>query len=181
MEFISRFEGQGGEVFGVADAHMAVGVINKIIDDKARGKTCCAPIILPSGSEERRDVSPQIRTSLPFHGSNEELLGEIDVGVTRADYAVAETGCVVELAYDDALRLVSSLSRIHIVVVEEATIMSGLQDLAQRIREHLAGKAKPTITLIGGPSRTSDIELKSVLGVHGPKEVYAILVREGSD
>ena len=166
-------------MYAAGDADEAVRVINRIIGEKAKGKTCCAPILLPQGGAERRDVSLLIQTDLPFHGSNEKLLGEIDVGVTRADYAIAETGCVVELAYDDALRLVASLSRIHIVVVEEATIMPTLQDLAQRIRELLTGKAtKPTITLIGGPSRTSDIELKSVLGVHGPKEVLAVLVGE---
>jgi len=174
----------GGKVYAAGDADEAVSVINRIIGEKAKGKTCCAPILLPEGGAERRDVSLLIQTDLPFQGSNEKLLGEIDVGVTRADYAIAETGCVVELAYDDALRLVSSLSRIHIVVVEEATITPTLQDLAQRIRELVTGKAtKPTITLIGGPSRTSDIELKSVLGVHGPKEVHAVLVGEegGSD
>jgi len=182
VEFASRFEEQGGEVSSVAGAHEAVKIINKIIGEKARGKTCCAPILLPRSGSERVDISPLIQTNIPFQGSNEKHLGEVDVGVTRADYAVAETGSAVELAYDDALRLVSSLSRIHIVVVEEATIVSSLQELGQRIRELLTrGGTKPTITLIGGPSRTSDIELKSVLGVHGPKEVYAILVREGSD
>src|SRR5207245_10774674 len=97
----------GGKVYAAGDADEAVRVINEIIGEKAKGKTCCAPILLPEGGAERRDVSLLIQTDLPFQGSNEKLLGEIDGGVTRADYATAKTGCVLERECDDARRLVS--------------------------------------------------------------------------
>jgi L-lactate dehydrogenase complex protein LldG len=34
------------------------------------------------------------------------------------------------------------------------------------------------MTLISGPSKTADIEMTLVLGVHGPKEVHVILLED---
>src|SRR2546422_2585583 len=43
-EFASRFEEMRGKVYAAGDAGEAVRGINRIIGDKAKGKTCCAPI-----------------------------------------------------------------------------------------------------------------------------------------
>ena len=103
-------------------------------------------------------------------------VGKIDVGITSPRATISQTGSIVEICSSDNERLLSSLSRIHIAVLESSTIVENLSDIASMIRSALSAIKKPTITLIGGPSRTSDIELKSVLGVHGPHEVHTIIL-----
>jgi L-lactate dehydrogenase complex protein LldG len=102
----------------------------------------------------------------------------LDVGITKADYAIAETGTIVDISYTDENRLLSSFTRVHIAVLEKSKILAKLRELSPLMREKLKpGKSSiPSITFIGGPSRTSDIELKSVLGVHGPHEVHVVLI-----
>lgn len=108
-----------------------------------------------------------------------DFLKEADIGITTADYGIAETGGLVEVAYFDSTKLLSSLSRIHIVLVRASKVLAKLQDVAPIIRALLTGREeKPTITFISGPSRTSDIEMKFVLGVHGPHEVHCLILEE---
>jgi L-lactate dehydrogenase complex protein LldG len=100
-------------------------------------------------------------------------------GITGAAYAIAQSGTLVEVATDDAVRLVSSLPRLHIGIVRESDILPHFEDAAGRLRElFAANEAGCAVTFISGPSRTGDIELKLTLGVHGPETAHAIVIRD---
>ena len=79
----------------------------------------------------------------PF--DNQDLPQAIDdaqVGVSWAAMAVAETGCLVELATDDALRLVSALPRIHVGILAARDLLATHREAAAPIREFFNEECK---------------------------------------
>lgn len=101
------------------------------------------------------------------------------LGITGADYAVAETGSVILLPRRGISRLVSLLPPIHIAVVRPQDIIESLDDLflLRRLEYHRhGGDMGSYLNFITGPSRTADIEQTLIQGVHGPKEVHLVLL-----
>ena len=100
-----------------------------------------------------------------------------DLGVTGADYAVAETGTCVLLAGRGASRLVSLLPPVHVAVVKRGQVLPGLDELfALLLGDFLKGGLAGHVNLVSGPSRSADIESVLVTGVHGPGEVHMVLL-----
>jgi L-lactate dehydrogenase complex protein LldG len=97
-----------------------------------------------------------------------------DVGITSADYALADTGSLVMLASPAEARLISLLPPMHIAVVPIGRVLSGLDELFT-IRPSPAAQTS-SMVLITGPSRTADIEQILVRGVHGPGEIHVVVV-----
>jgi L-lactate dehydrogenase complex protein LldG len=56
-----------------------------------------------------------------------------------------------------------------------------LIDAFQLLKRKSGDELPSLISFQSGPSRTSDIEKKSVVGVHGPREVYVFLVDSEQD
>ena len=71
-------------------------------------------------------------------------------------------------------RSLSLLPPIHVAVAERRQILPDLFDLFA-----LLGKGPDELpaclSVITGPSKTGDIELRLVTGVHGPGEIHVIL------
>ena len=83
----------------------------------------------------------------------------------------------MEFATDDAHRLVSALTLVHIGVFRAADIVENLMEAAAPIRNfYNANPRNATVSFISGPSRTADIEMRLILGVHGPAETHAIII-----
>ena len=101
----------------------------------------------------------------------------MDCGVTGVDYAVAETGSLVVCSSPERGRSVSLLGNVHIALVHEEQIVPDLYDLFPRLRADYLGALPSNVTLITGPSKTADIELQLVVGVHGPGAVHVVLVK----
>ena len=100
-----------------------------------------------------------------------------DLGVTGADYAIAETGTCVLLARKGVSRTVSLLPPVHVAVVERGQVLPSLDELfTLRRQDFLAGDIRSYMNLITGPSRSADIEYTLVTGVHGPGEVHMVLL-----
>ena len=100
-----------------------------------------------------------------------------DLGITGADYAIAETGSCVLLAGKGVSRLVGLLPPVHIVVVQKGQVLPGLDELfTLRRRDFLQGRGGSYMNIISGPSRSADIEQTLVTGVHGPGEVHMVML-----
>ena len=90
-----------------------------------------------------------------------------------ADWLVAETGTLALEARPEQPRSLTLLPPVHIAVVPRSRLVGDLFDL------FAAQRALPScLSLITGPSKTGDIELRLVTGVHGPGEVHVVLVAE---
>jgi L-lactate dehydrogenase complex protein LldG len=102
-------------------------------------------------------------------------LDAVDGVVTGCALGIAETGTIVldggERSGRRALTLVPDL---HLCVVEEEQIVATVPDAVDRLAE--AARAGRPITLVSGPSATSDIELDRVEGVHGPRRLEVLVV-----
>jgi len=99
-----------------------------------------------------------------------------DVGITSADFAIAETGTLVLCSKPGQERLTSLAPPVHIAIVERSQIVPDLLDLFDR----LATAGNPTLpsnlVLITGPSKTGDIELQLTTGVHGPGHWHVVIL-----
>jgi L-lactate dehydrogenase complex protein LldG len=113
----------------------------------------------------------------------EDFLGALkkaEIGVTRVNLAIAETGTLVIATSDEADRLVSALPTIHIALLEDSQIIRSLDEAAPLISKMLLReKEGVTVSLISASSRTTDVGGFLILGVHGPKELHVLLVDEG--
>jgi L-lactate dehydrogenase complex protein LldG len=105
-----------------------------------------------------------------------------EVGITAVDYALADTGTLVLLTRVGQARTVSLLPPLHVALVKPEQIIAGLDDLfpLMRYADAAAGRELTgAVTFITGPSRTADIELTLVVGVHGPQELHVIVLKQG--
>jgi L-lactate utilization protein LutC len=98
---------------------------------------------------------------------------DFDAGVTEVDYAVAETGTVVIRHRPEHGRLVSLVPFVHVAVVEPRQCVPDLIDLFDALSRDGTGSG---VTMISGPSKTADIEMNTVTGVHGPNIVKAFVL-----
>ncbi len=114
-------------------------------------------------------------------------LAQSDMGITGADYAIAETGSVIVLPRRGLSRLVSVVPPVHVAIVRPQDVLGNLDDLfTLRRLEYYRNGAQGTgemgsyLNFITGPSRTADIEQTIVVGVHGPREVHLALLDDGN-
>ena len=113
-------------------------------------------------------------------------LEEGAMGITGADYAVAETGSIIVLPRRGLSRLVSVVPPVHVAIVRPQDVIGTLDDLftLRRLEFYRNGKPESSgdmgsyLNFITGPSRTADIEQTIVVGVHGPKEVHLVMLEQ---
>ena len=99
---------------------------------------------------------------------------DFDAGVTDVDYAVAETGSLVIRHRAEHGRLLSLVPFVHVAVVQPKNFLPDLIDLFERLGKEGVGGG---VTMISGPSKTADIEMNVVTGVHGPNVVKAFVLQ----
>jgi L-lactate dehydrogenase complex protein LldG len=98
-------------------------------------------------------------------GDDKHLLATCDLGVTQADFALAETGTIGLLSSPAKPRAISLLPRVHLAIVRPEDFRPDLTQVFVEARQ------SGYLVLITGPSRTADIELTVTLGVHGPRSL----------
>ena len=130
-------------------------------------------IAVPPGGPERIDGVEVVVDDPPL---SPQALDALDGVLTGCALAIAETGTIVldggERSGRRALTLVPDW---HVCIVEAGSIVAGVPDAVAELAE-AAAEGRP-ITLVSGPSATSDIELDRVEGVHGPRTLDVLVLR----
>lgn len=106
---------------------------------------------------------------------------EVALGITGADAAIADAGLFVLASGPGRPRVVAQLPRQHVVLLPLDRLYPTMDAWLAGLRA--AGGAEvpgpwASLTLVAGPSKVSDIELETALGVHGPRFMHAILLQE---
>ena len=121
-------------------------------------------------------VAEALRSNFDVRRWNDMSLDELyqfDCGVTEVQYAVAEIGGLLIKPTAAHGRGLSLVPMFHVAVVETSQILPDLIDLFEKI----AGDPDHSNhILIAGPSKTADIEMNVVTGVHGPNVVKVFLL-----
>lgn len=122
-------------------------------------------------------VMSEVKTDAKVLNNADKMdLFSCGVGVTEAQGAIAETGTLVIESNKERNRLCSLVPKFHVAIIEARKIRDGLSEVLQAISENGKENLSRAITFITGPSRTSDIELTLAIGVHGPAELYVIVI-----
>jgi len=98
--------------------------------------------------------------------------GLATVTIREVSAAIAETGSLVCDSGDGRAVQATLLPEHHIAIVPREKIFATFE-------EYFATVSSPpptNITFITGPSRTTDIELEEIIGVHGPARLDIIIV-----
>jgi L-lactate dehydrogenase complex protein LldG len=101
------------------------------------------------------------------------------IGITSADFCMAETATLVMRARPGQARSVSLVPSIHIAVISVDQIIADLKELYALLKwDPEAQKEGLTncMTFISGPSKTADVEATMVHGAHGPREVHVFVI-----
>jgi len=97
-----------------------------------------------------------------------------DLGLTGAVAGIAATGSLVLDASVAGSRAAGLLPPVHVCLLRAAQLVATPAD----VLHPLSAGAPSSIVLVGGPSRTGDVEQILTLGVHGPRHVHIVLVTE---
>ena len=107
-------------------------------------------------------------------------LDALDGVLTGSTIAIAETGTIALTAGpEEGRRALTLVPDLHVCVVEESRIVELVPEAVTRLGELVAAERRP-VTLVSGPSATSDIELSRVEGVHGPRTLVVLVSAAGA-
>ena len=103
-----------------------------------------------------------------------QAASSVQIGLTGADAGFATTGTIVLVSQNGQERLPSLLPPIHIVLLALPDLYPRLEDW-MIVQGHAALLNSRSVAFVTGPSRTSDIEMQTIIGVHGPRDLLIIL------
>jgi len=99
-----------------------------------------------------------------------------DAAITSCESIVAQLGSILVSSASSGGRALSILPHVHVVIARVDQVVPDLATAIALMQSVHGPKMPSMLSFITGPSRTGDIERILVLGAHGPKELYLVLV-----
>ena len=99
-------------------------------------------------------------------------LKDLDLAIFEGSFGVAENGAVWIENDHNRHRALYFIARHIVIVLPKAEIVDNMHQAYERIDLSQSGFG----TFISGPSKTADIEQALVIGAHGPKSLYVVLI-----
>jgi len=102
------------------------------------------------------------------------------LGITEADFGIAETGTLVTLENEGNARLAAILPKLHLTLLDGGRIAGSLADAAELIKDTSGGipgrKIPAFITYLTGRNTTADIPGAIFARAQGPAEEHILII-----
>jgi L-lactate dehydrogenase complex protein LldG len=164
-QLVERLEDYGATVVRTAADDASVGIaIAAALDAVGATTSIAAPGVPDLWTSATPGCIRDVGTITPHE------LDRVDAVVTGSVVAISETGTI---ALDGSprcgRRMITLVPDMHLCVVSAANVVQTVPEGLERL--------DPTspLTLVSGPSATSDIELSRVEGVHGPRRLVVLI------
>ena len=142
---------------------------------------CIRQLAPENGWEPLWCTSPIMQRFLAKHGidySETPIEGQKINSITDCECLVAQTGSIVLSETQAGSRQAYSTPDILLVVAMTGQIVGGLKDAFNLIKDKYQDYMPAQLTIVSGPSRTTDIEQSPVMGVSGARQVAVFLIEE---
>ena len=168
-------------------------LIDRLVDYRAQVRQCAADdlaatisnaltergaqsMVAPHGLDSAWTAGAATSVLTDGLAHNDQLsvaqLDAVDGVITTCAVAIAETGTLIlDGSSGQGRRVLTLIPDYHLCVVFPDQIVADVPQALARL------EATRPLTMISGPSATSDIELNRVEGVHGPRTLEVIIVR----
>jgi Fe-S oxidoreductase len=107
------------------------------------------------------------------------------VGISGANFAIAETGTIGIVTNEGNADLTTVLPQMHIAVFGIDKLVATLDDavaiLRMLPRSGTGQRISTYVNWITGPSRSADIGFSLTIGAHGPKEMHCVVIDNGRE
>jgi len=171
--FIERVVDYKATVERAADDAEVTALVARFLKE-AEAPSCVVPPAL-DGRWYAAAESAGVSILLDDPPLSKEVLDRTSAVITASAVGIAETGTVVlDHSPDQGRRIISLLPDTHICVIRAEQVVGSVSEALAHLEPSIR-EGQPQ-TWISGPSATVDIELIRVEGVHGPRNLYVIVV-----
>ncbi|HEY2439056.1 MAG TPA: LUD domain-containing protein [Solirubrobacteraceae bacterium] len=172
QRFADRLRDYDAEVRRVSPAEVGAAVAAACVEMQCRSVT-----VPPALRSEWRP--PGIRV-IDDDGLTAHELDEIDGAVTGCASAIAETGTLIlDGQGESGRRIITLVPDHHICIVTADQVHGTVPEAVAGLGPAVRVQGAP-VTLVSGPSASSDIELSRVEGVHGPRHLVVVIVAQAA-
>ncbi len=113
-----------------------------------------------------------------FDKSVEDLRKEVfhsEFSIINARCGVSSHGVVCVLSSKEQPRMLSLAPTLCIILLRKEAVVRSMSEALNLVKAECLDGLPSNVLFIAGPSRTADIELITVFGVHGSQKVHLIL------
>jgi L-lactate dehydrogenase complex protein LldG len=171
-EFVREARSAGAGVVRVSHSEVAEAVAALISGDRS--------VVAAAGLE---DLCAELRgrglrvTTEEQGDAAAAALSEVDAGLATALVGVAASGSILIGPGAGAEGLISILPPHFVALLPASRVVCDVREALATVAPLVAERGA-RLVFVTGPSRTSDIELTPVLGVHGPLRLDVVIVDE---
>ena len=160
---VETFEEAREYVLSVASERNAKSLVRwdvEELDADAPLREAGVEVVVWRGGEDSQDLK--------------EVAASADIGLSTAEWAIADTGSLVLTGGPGKGRTVTLLPPTYVAVLPVDRVLRTVPEAIQKYAE--AGEVPANICFHTGPSRSGDIEMEIFVGMHGPGDVHVVLV-----
>lgn len=169
-QFVAAAQALACQVHRAAGEQEALAAVLALLQGES-AIACWEPEQIPLPGLQQALTEAGIERAAPGDAS-------LRVGLSGVQAALAATGSIVLASGPGRYRAASLLPPVHIAVLRQSQIVPDLESwlAGQRADGFTTMRQSSNIVIISGPSRTADIAMELVMGMHGPQQLHLILL-----